>query len=180
MPKRFGWETANLELFPVKLREKTCRFITTKTATKSYFIAVFAVKRYPLGESNPCYWTENPVSWATRRRGPVLAILDSPGSLRIQNSTWQTAQVRLLSGTNSKSFIKFSLFSLFLAGCQVWGEFFSLASMKFPQSLTGGGFPEYSSPGSSVDRFLPFKISPVTTFSGWGTGKGAIWYSGNL
>ena len=25
---------------------------------------------YPLGESNPCLRTENPMSWATRRRGP--------------------------------------------------------------------------------------------------------------
>lgn len=28
--------------------------------------------RYPLGESNPCLRTENPMSWATRRRGQVL------------------------------------------------------------------------------------------------------------
>ena len=27
---------------------------------------------YPLGESNPCSRTENPMSWATRRRGPDL------------------------------------------------------------------------------------------------------------
>ena len=27
---------------------------------------------YPLGESNPCFRTENPTSWATRRRGPVV------------------------------------------------------------------------------------------------------------
>jgi hypothetical protein len=26
--------------------------------------------QYPLGESNPCRRTENPMSWATRRRGP--------------------------------------------------------------------------------------------------------------
>ncbi len=26
-------------------------------------------KEYPLGESNPCLRTENPMSWATRRRG---------------------------------------------------------------------------------------------------------------
>ena len=25
--------------------------------------------KYPLGESNPCFRTENPTSWATRRRG---------------------------------------------------------------------------------------------------------------
>lgn len=25
--------------------------------------------QYPLGDSNPCYRTENPGSWATRRRG---------------------------------------------------------------------------------------------------------------
>ena len=25
--------------------------------------------KYPLGESNPCLRTENPMSWATRRRG---------------------------------------------------------------------------------------------------------------
>ena len=27
--------------------------------------------KYPLGESNPCLRTENPMSWATRRRGPA-------------------------------------------------------------------------------------------------------------
>jgi len=27
--------------------------------------------QYPLGESNPCLWTENPMSWATRRRGQL-------------------------------------------------------------------------------------------------------------
>ena len=27
------------------------------------------VTQYPLGESNPCLRTENPMSWATRRRG---------------------------------------------------------------------------------------------------------------
>ena len=30
------------------------------------------VAEYPLGESNPCLRTENPMSWATRRRGQVL------------------------------------------------------------------------------------------------------------
>ena len=29
------------------------------------------LRQYPLGESNPCPWTENPMSWATRRRGRV-------------------------------------------------------------------------------------------------------------
>lgn len=28
--------------------------------------------QYPLGESNPCLRTENPASWATRRRGQVV------------------------------------------------------------------------------------------------------------
>ena len=28
---------------------------------------------YPLGESNPCFRTENPASWATRRRGPICS-----------------------------------------------------------------------------------------------------------
>lgn len=32
----------------------------------------FEVIQYPLGESNPCYRTENPGSWATRRRGRDL------------------------------------------------------------------------------------------------------------
>jgi hypothetical protein len=27
---------------------------------------------YPLGESNPCSRTENPMSWATRRRGQTI------------------------------------------------------------------------------------------------------------
>ena len=29
---------------------------------------------YPLGESNPCTRTENPMSWATRRRGPQIDV----------------------------------------------------------------------------------------------------------
>jgi len=35
--------------------------------------------RYPLGDSNPCYRTENPGSWATRRRGRVRTV--SRGSI---------------------------------------------------------------------------------------------------
>src|SRR5262245_55925661 len=38
----------------------------TKNAIKTYGVS----REYPLGESNPCCRTENPESWATRRRGP--------------------------------------------------------------------------------------------------------------
>lgn len=35
------------------------------------------LRQYPLGESNPCSRTENPMSWATRRRGPhALFLID--------------------------------------------------------------------------------------------------------
>jgi len=37
--------------------------------------------QYPLGESNPCLRTENPMSWATRRRGRWAASTSSSGSL---------------------------------------------------------------------------------------------------
>ena len=35
-------------------------------------VVATAGEEYPLGESNPCLRTENPMSWATRRRGQVV------------------------------------------------------------------------------------------------------------
>jgi hypothetical protein len=55
--------------------------------------------QYPLGESNPCRRTENPMSWATRRRGRVatgigldgrqVEILEFPSLNRpVRRSDW--------------------------------------------------------------------------------------------
>ena len=48
---------------------------------------------YPLGESNPCYRTENPVSWATRRRGQqdwqIIATKFSLSSVCVHHHNFQ-------------------------------------------------------------------------------------------
>src|SRR5262249_15671020 len=45
------------------------------------------VNLYPQGESNPCFRTENPESWATRRWGPVRDLAhSSPSAGRLSRS----------------------------------------------------------------------------------------------
>ena len=59
---------------PSKTKTLACRFPRENTGKSPACQrmappAIKASGQYPLGESNPCFRTENPTSWATRRRG---------------------------------------------------------------------------------------------------------------
>ncbi len=61
-----------------------------------YFPRLSTNSQYPLGESNPCLRTENPMSWATRRRG----LRHSPRIL--SDWRWPTSlEVSRISGRGS-------------------------------------------------------------------------------
>ena len=69
-PMSFGRPRARAQLF--------------STARPVFFGQVLG--QYPLGESNPCSRTENPMSWATRRRGQQTSKLHIGRSLGVASS----------------------------------------------------------------------------------------------
>ncbi len=52
-----------------RCKQRSCCDRTTSTTRAQKRKPLQSGSKYPLGESNPCLWTENPMSWATRRRG---------------------------------------------------------------------------------------------------------------